>query len=216
METGNIVLNASGVSYKYGSFVAVKGLDLQVRGGETVAVTGSNGAGKTTLLKILCGLLVPFEGSVQVMGHGFVPRPGLARRHLGYMSQSCALIEGLTAKENYFFYGVVNGLDGNIIEKKFRFVCSEFNLEKFKNKRVEKLTSGWRQLLSFSIAIMNNPSVLLLDEPTAGVDSITRKMIWDRINYMSYVGCGIVVTSHNKMESDNCSRQIFIETPVIV
>ena len=210
-----VVLNASGVSYRYGSFLALKGVDLRLYRGEKVAVTGPNGSGKTTLMKILCGILVPFEGSVFVSGFDMSGQALQARKRLGYMSQSSALLENLTAKENYVYYGVVNGLVSSVIEAKFQYVCDEFKLGQFKNKRVDRLTAGWRQLLSFSIAIMNNPSLLLLDEPTAGVDTITRKIIWDRINYMSQMGSAIVVTSHYLSESEMCDRQVAIESPGI-
>jgi ABC-2 type transport system ATP-binding protein len=196
------VIRCVGLSKNYGHLRAVSDLNMELREGETISVTGSNGSGKTTLMKMLCGILTPSSGEI------FIEKP------VGYMSQSSALIPRLTTKENYDFYGVVNSIKRGERERRFKEVAEQFGLDRFKNKRVEELTAGWRQLLSFSVAIMGEPRVLLLDEPTAGVDTLTRQKIWECIMKMAESGCAVVVTSHYQTEVRLCGRNLHMERPV--
>ena len=145
------IIKTVDLCYKYGKFMAVNNLSVEIMGGEVVSLTGANGAGKTTFIKMLSGILTPYSGEMFI---------GVDK---SYMSQSSALLANMTARENYNFYGVINGLSKAEIEEKFALSSDLLGLGQFQNKRVEELTSGWRQLLSFSIAIMRNPGVLLLD-----------------------------------------------------
>lgn len=195
------IIKTVDLCYKYGKFMAVNNLSVEIMGGEVVSLTGANGAGKTTFIKMLSGILTPYSGEMFI---------GTDK---SYMSQSSALLANMTARENYNFYGVINGLSKAEIEEKFALSSDLLGLGQFHNKRVEELTSGWRQLLSFSIAIMRNPGVLLLDEPTAGVDTLTRGKIWGCIRRLSDCGTTVLVTSHYASESAMCHRNINIFRP---
>ena len=199
--------------FNYGSFRAVKDLSLEVNKGEIISVTGANGAGKTTLIKMLSGILTPLSGEVMIAGYNVTLDKKNAIRHIGYMSQTSALLTNLSASENYKFYGIINGFSRREIERKFAGDSDLFNMERFGNKRVEELTAGWKQLLSFAITIMKEPEVLLLDEPTAGVDAVTRVKIWDRIKELSSYGAAVVITSHYSSEASMCHRNINIQKP---
>lgn len=193
------VIKCTSLCRNYGSFRAVKDLSIEVKRGEILAITGANGSGKTTLMKMLCGILSPTSGGI------YIEKP------LGYMSQSLALMANMTARENYNFYGVINSLSTSEIEKRFGLASELFRFDRFDNKRVEELTAGWKQLLSFSIAMMGEPKVLLLDEPTAGVDTLTRQKIWDCIKLLSENGTAVVVTSHYLSEARLCSSTLYME-----
>lgn len=205
------VIEVRGLTKKYGNYTAIREMDLCVSRGEVVAITGANGAGKSTLLKILVGIIKEWEGELTVGGES--RREKSLSTSIGYMSQTASLIELLTAWENYHFYGVVNGFSRGEIKRRFEEVSQILKLWRFDSLPVEALTSGWRQLLSFSIAIMNSPKVLLLDEPTAGVDVITRKSIWEQIELMASEGCTILVTTHHRSEAELCHREVIIERP---
>ncbi len=207
----NRVIEIESLTKRYGKYIAIRDFDLDIYRGEIIAITGANGAGKSTLLKILCGVLKEWDGTVTI--------GGVSRRErklplsIGYMSQTAALLDGLTAWENYHFYGVVNGLSNSEMGERFDSASEALDLMRFKNLRIEALTSGWRQLLSFSIAIMGQPQILLLDEPTAGVDVVTRKKLWERIYAMADDGCTILVTTHHLSEAKLCNREVVIERP---
>ncbi len=196
------VIKCVNLCKSYGNLKAVSNLNMELGSGEIISVTGSNGSGKTTLMKMLCGILRPSSGDI------FIEKP------IGYMSQSSSLISRLTTKENYDFYGVVNSLSKSERMRRFSEAAELFGLDKFENKRVEELTAGWRQLLSFSVAIMGEPKVLLLDEPTAGVDTLTRQRIWEYIFNLAESGCAVVVTSHYQSEVRLCGRNLHMERPV--
>ncbi len=195
------IIRTKSLCKNYGSFRAVKDLSIEVMAGEIVAVTGENGAGKTTLIKMLSGILSPTSGEISISGC------------IGYMSQTSALLANMTAKENYWFYGVINNFSRKEIEFKFGRASEMFGMDKFASKKVEELTSGWKQLLSFSIATMKEPRVLLLDEPTAGVDTITRGRLWDCVRDLANAGTSVVVTSHYSSEAAMSSRNIQIHRP---
>ena len=196
------VIKCVNLCKSYGNLKAVSNLNMELGSGEIISVTGSNGSGKTTFMKMLCGILRPSSGDI------FIEKP------IGYMSQSSSLISRLTTKENYDFYGVVNSLSKSERMRRFSEAAELFGLDKFENKRVEELTAGWRQLLSFSVAIMGEPKVLLLDEPTAGVDTLTRQRIWEYIFNLAESGCAVVVTSHYQSEVRLCGRNLHMERPV--
>ncbi|MFA5714013.1 MAG: ATP-binding cassette domain-containing protein [Bacteroidales bacterium] len=205
-----IAISAKGISYRYGKFVAVRQFNLQLFSGEVVALTGANGAGKSTTLKMLCGIYSPFEGELSVGGYDMINMRERAKRGLGYMSQSSTLLHHLTARENWLFYAIAKGLTRREMEQEYQKGYSKFKMERFAHKRVETLTAGWQRLLAFSIASIASPKVLLLDEPTAGVDALTRVEIWKSIREIAQEGSAILVTTHSLSEVAYCDKRVEI------
>lgn len=213
MDKAGVIAN--NLSYRYGNFTAVHNFNLRVAPGEVVAIVGANGAGKSTLMKMLCGIYTPFEGEIYLGGFNMATQGRECRRVLGYMSQSSALIHHLTAIENLNYYGVINAISKKELKERYNWLNSRFNLDKFEDKRVESLTSGWKRIVAFSIATIASPSILLLDEPTAGIDTLTRRCIWSSIREMAQEGCSVVVTSHSLSEVALCDRRVDMARPFL-
>lgn len=191
---------------RFGSFTAVDSITFDVRGGEVFGFLGANGAGKTTAIKMLIGLLAPTSGRASVAGFDVVTNADDVRRHIGYMSQRFSLYEDLTVRENITLYGGIYGLTDAEIRARGDALIHELQLERASAGRVASLPLGWKQKLAFSVAMLHRPAVVFLDEPTAGVDPITRRQFWEMIYAVAERGTTVLVTTHYLEEAEYCDR----------
>jgi len=191
---------------KFGSFVANDHLTFNVCKGEIFGFLGANGAGKTTAIRILCGLLAPTSGKATVAGFDVYHQPNKIKENIGYMSQKFSLYEDLTVKENFRFYGGIYGLSKARVEERTNELLGRLELLPVLNKTTKSLPLGWKQKLAFSLAIIHNPSIVFLDEPTGGVDPITRRQFWDMIYETAIGGITVFVTTHYMDEAEYCQR----------
>lgn len=191
---------------KFGDFVAADSLSFEVGKGEIFGFLGANGAGKTTAMRMLIGLSKPSSGSATVAGFDVYKQTEKIKQNIGYMSQKFSLYEDLTVQENIDLFGGIYGLGRKELKDKSQKLLSRLQLEDDKNKLVQSLPLGWRQKLSFSIAIIHDPQIVFLDEPTGGVDPITRRQFWDMIYAASSSGITIFVTTHYMDEAEYCNR----------
>jgi len=206
MEQNQIIIDVRDLVKKFGSFVANDHLTFSVKKGEIFGFLGANGAGKTTAIKILCGLSSPTSGYVNVAGYDVYKKANSIKRNIGYMSQKFSLYEDLTIEENFRFYGGIYGLSRAEIIKSTNHLIERVGLEDYRKRLISSLPLGWKQKLAFSVAIMHNPKIVFLDEPTAGVDPITRKQFWEMIYETSLLGMTIFVTTHYMDEAEYCER----------
>jgi ABC-2 type transport system ATP-binding protein len=203
---GQIAIGAKNLTKEFGTFAAVKNVSLQVRYGEIYGLLGANGAGKTTTIKMLCGLLEPTRGEVQLAGERGSLRSSLVRQRIGYMSQKFSLYNDLSIKENLDFFAGVYGVPADEREEKRKWVLSFSGLEGKEDQITGTLPGGWKQRVAFGAAIMHEPSVIFLDEPTSGVDPLARRAFWSMINRLADFGAAILVTTHYLEESEQCNR----------
>lgn len=203
---GQIAIGATNLTKAFGGFTAVNNVSLDVRYGEVYGLLGANGAGKTTTIKMLCGLLEPTEGHVQLTGQRGGLRSTGVRQQIGYMSQKFSLYNDLSIEENLDFFGGVYGVSAEERAEKERWVLSFAGLEGKENQLTGSLPGGWKQRVAFGAAIMHEPSVLFLDEPTSGVDPLARRAFWAMINHLADSGAAILVTTHYLEESEQCNR----------
>jgi ABC-2 type transport system ATP-binding protein len=202
---GQIAIGADNLTKQFHSFTAVKNVSLQVRYGEIYGLLGANGAGKTTTIKMLCGLLEPTSGEVLLAGERSV-RSGGVRQQIGYMSQKFSLYNDLSIAENLDFFAGVYGVPDEEREEKKRWALSFSGLEGRQDQITGSLPGGWKQRVAFGAAIMHEPRVLFLDEPTSGVDPLARRAFWKMINRLADAGAAILVTTHYLEESEQCNR----------
>ena len=200
-----VAIGATNLTRHFGEFIAVKNVNLQVRYGEIYGLLGANGAGKTTTIKMLCGLLDPSEGEVQLAGERD-PRAGHVRQRVGYMSQKFSLYDDLSIADNLDFFAGVYGVPPNERPEKKHWVLSFSGLEGKQDQLTGSLPGGWKQRVAFGAAIMHEPGVLFLDEPTSGVDPLARRALWTMINRLADAGTAILVTTHYLEESEQCNR----------
>lgn len=191
---------------RFGDFIATNAITFEVEQGEIFGFLGANGAGKTTAMRMLCGLLKPSSGEAIVAGFNIFTQAEQVKRRIGYMSQKFSLYEDLTVKENIRFYGGIYGLSHQQIKSKTAELLGKLQLQKEADHLVSSLPLGWKQKLSFSIAVLHNPSIVFLDEPTGGVDPITRRQFWDLIYEAADRGVTIFVTTHYMDEAEYCNR----------
>lgn len=191
---------------RFGDFIATNAITFEVEQGEIFGFLGANGAGKTTAMRMLCGLLKPSSGEATVAGFNIFTQAEQVKRRIGYMSQKFSLYEDLTVKENIRFYGGIYGLSHQQIKSKTAELLGKLQLQKEADHLVSSLPLGWKQKLSFSIAVLHNPSIVFLDEPTGGVDPITRRQFWDLIYEAADRGVTIFVTTHYMDEAEYCNR----------
>lgn len=191
---------------RYGDFYAVKNNTFHIKKGEIFGLLGPNGAGKTTSFKMMCGLAKPTEGTAKIMGVDIVKNASLARSHLGYMAQKFSLYPNLSVEQNLKFFAGAYGLKYMERKEAVEQMTAIFNFEKYLNHNAETLPLGYKQRLSLACAIMHNPSVLFLDEPTSGVDVITRREFWNHIISLSKKGVTVLVTTHFMDEAEFCDR----------
>lgn len=191
---------------KFGSFAANKDLSFDVKRSEIFGFLGANGAGKTTAIKILCGLWKPTSGEVKVAGYDVYTETEKVKRNIGYMSQNFSLYEDLTPVENIRFYGGIYGLSRRRIREKTEEALSTLGLQEVRDKPVSTLPLGWKQKLAFTVALVHEPRIVFLDEPTGGVDPITRRQFWNMIYEAADKGTTIFVTTHYMDEAEYCDR----------
>ncbi len=201
-----IVISAKNLLKKFGDFVANNNLNFEVYKGEIFGFLGANGAGKTTAIKILCGLSTPTSGQISVGGFDVYTQTEKIKRNIGYMSQKFSLYEDLTIFENIRFYAGIYGLSNADIRQKADDLIKELGLENQRNALISSLPLGWKQKLAFSIAIIHEPKIVFLDEPTGGVDPITRRQFWDLIYQAANRGITVFVTTHYMDEAEYCNR----------
>lgn len=199
-------VQAEDLTRTFGQFTAVDAITFDVQPGEIFGFLGANGAGKTTAIRMLCGLLAPSSGRACVAGHDVAREPERVKRKIGYMSQRFSLYSDLTVRENIRFYGGIYGLSDARIRKKSEQVLAELKLEEVANSLIRDLPLGWKQKLAFSVAMLHEPEVVFLDEPTGGVDPITRRQFWDLIYEAAARGVTAFVTTHYMDEAEYCDR----------
>ena len=190
----------------FGSFVAVDHVSFDVRKGEVFGFLGSNGAGKSTTIRMLCGLLKPTSGSATVGGIDVGRDPEGVKRRIGYMSQRFSLYEQLTVDQNIRFFGGIYGLSGGAFEKRRAFVMDMAGLHGRERMRASELAGGWRQRLALGCAILHEPPIVFLDEPTGGVDPVSRRQFWTLIDQLAASGITVLVTTHYLDEAEHCHR----------
>ena len=202
----NNVIEVENLTKKFGDFTAVNSISFEVKKGEIFGFLGANGAGKTTAMKMLIGIAKPTSGKAQVAGFDVFTHPEDIKKNIGYMSQKFALYDDLTVKENITFFGGIYGLSRAKIKEKRSELVQELGLEDIANKLVGSLPLGWKQKISFSIALLHSPTIVFLDEPTGGVDPITRRQFWEMIYKAANNGTTVFVTTHYMDEAEYCDR----------
>lgn len=207
---GELAMDANKLTKHFGAFQAVKGVSVQVKYGEIYGLLGANGAGKTTVIKMLCSLLTPTSGTMQLAGAKGELRSSSIRQRIGYMSQKFSLYDDLSIRENLEFFAGVYGVPEEEREEKRRWVLSFSGLEDRHDQITGELPGGWKQRVAFGAAIMHEPSVLFLDEPTSGVDPLARRAFWRMINDLADRGTAVLVTTHYLEEAEQCNRLGFM------
>ncbi len=204
----NKVIICKDLSKQFGDFKAVDGITFDVKQGEIFGFLGANGAGKTTAMRILCGLSYPSSGTATVAGFDVYKQQEQIKKNIGYMSQKFSLYDNLSLLENIEFYAGVYGVSRPEIKQRSNELVSSLGLENEAKKLVGSLPLGWKQKLAFSVAIFHRPKIVFLDEPTGGVDPITRRQFWDMIYEASANGITVFVTTHYMDEAEYCDRII--------
>jgi ABC-2 type transport system ATP-binding protein len=199
-------LRTERLTKRFGAFVAVDALDLAVEEGEIFGFLGSNGAGKSTAIRMLCGLLRPTSGRATVLRIDVARDPDAVKRRIGYMSQRFSLYDDLTVRQNLSFFGGVYGLDGAELDARMAWAVGMAGLEEKEDLLTGALPGGWKQRLALAAAVLHRPRLLFLDEPTGGVDPISRRQFWNLIEEMAAEGVTIVVTTHYLDEAEHCGR----------
>ncbi|MEP7230892.1 MAG: ABC transporter ATP-binding protein [Ginsengibacter sp.] len=200
------VIKTDKLTKKFGDFVAADSLSFEVEKGEIFGFLGANGAGKTTAMRMLCGLSKPSSGSATIAGFDVYKQTDQIKKNIGYMSQKFSLYEDLTVQENIYFFGGIYGLSDKQLKDKSEELVSQLGLQKEIKKLVGDLPLGWKQKLSFSVAVIHQPKIVFLDEPTGGVDPVARRQFWDLIYEAADKGTTIFVTTHYMDEAEYCKR----------
>ena len=200
------VIQVENLTKKFGDFIAVNAITFEVKKGEIFGFLGANGAGKTTAMKMLIGISKPTSGKAKVADFNVFTNSEDIKKNIGYMSQKFALYDDLTVKENITFFGGIYGLSRKKIEEKRQLLIEELGLQDIVNEQVGSLPLGWKQKISFSVALLHEPKIVFLDEPTGGVDPITRRQFWEMIYKASNNGTTVFVTTHYMDEAEYCDR----------
>ncbi len=201
---------------KFGAFTAVDHVSFQVGKGEVFGFLGANGAGKSTTIRMLCGLLQPTSGTALVGGIDVGRDPEGVKRHIGYMSQKFSLYEALTVDQNIHFFGGVYGLSGAHFDERREFVLDMAGLRGREKTVTRSLSGGWRQRLALGCAVLHQPPIVFLDEPTGGVDPVSRRQFWDLIGNLASTGVTVLVTTHYLDEAEHCNRLAIIHRGLMV
>ena len=204
--SNNTVIQVKGLTKMFGDFTAVNAITFEVEKGEIFGFLGANGAGKTTAMKMLIGISNPTSGEANVAGFDVFTNAEDIKKNIGYMSQKFALYDDLTVKENITFFGGIYGLSRKQITEKRCQLVEELGLQEIVNELVGSLPLGWKQKIAFSVALLHDPKIVFLDEPTGGVDPITRRQFWEMIYKASNEGTTIFVTTHYMDEAEYCDR----------
>jgi ABC-2 type transport system ATP-binding protein len=200
------VIKTENLTKRFGDFIATNAITLEVYTGEIFGFLGANGAGKTTAMRMLCGLSIPSSGNAVIAGYDVYRETEKIKKNIGYMSQKFSLYEDLTVLENIRFFGGIYGLSDNEIVRKSEELITQLGLQNEAKKLVSGLPLGWKQKLSFSVAVLHQPKIVFLDEPTGGVDPVTRRQFWDLIYDAAEKGVTVFVTTHYMDEAEYCNR----------
>ena len=214
--TSDIRIAADQLTKRFGDFIAVNAVSFEARAGEIIGFLGPNGAGKSTTIRILCGLLRPSGGKAIVAGFDVARSPERVREHIGYMSQKFSLYSDLSVMENLRFFGGVYGVKGARLEKRLKFAVGMAGLTGRTGALVADLSGGWKQRLALGCAVMHEPAILFLDEPTSGVDPASRRRFWDLIYSLAGEGVCVVITTHYMDEAEYCNRIALINAGKLV
>ncbi|MBM3437294.1 MAG: ABC transporter ATP-binding protein [Bacteroidetes bacterium] len=206
MEISGPVIEVENLVKRFGQFIANDHLTFSVNKGEIFGFLGANGAGKTTAIRILCGLSAPTSGKARVAGYDVYSQPEKIKKNIGYMSQKFSLYNDLTVWENFRFYGGIYGLSARMIRERTEELLGRLGLLSEKNSILNDIPLGWKQKLAFSVAIIHRPSIVFLDEPTGGVDPVTRRQFWEMIYETAEQGITVFVTTHYMDEAEYCQR----------
>jgi drug efflux transport system ATP-binding protein len=204
--SGEPAIEATDLTRTFGNFTAVDRISFDVRVGEVFGFLGANGAGKTTAIRMLIGLLAPSGGRATVAGYDVATQAELIKRNIGYMSQRFSLYEDLTVTENIRLYGGIYDLAARDVRARTDQMLRRLGLEHAAESLVRSIPLGWRQKLAFSVALLHEPKVVFLDEPTSGVDPITRRQFWELIYETAAAGTTVLVTTHYMDEAEYCDR----------
>jgi ABC-2 type transport system ATP-binding protein len=200
------MIKADRLTRKFGDFTAVDHISFEVDRGEIFGFLGANGAGKTTAMRMLTGLLIPTEGEARVAGFDVYTQAEQIKKQIGYMSQKFSLYEDLTVRENIRLYGGIYGLSDRAINQKSDQLIEMLGMQDLQKKKIGSLPLGWKQKLAFSVALIHEPQIVFLDEPTGGVDPITRRQFWEQIYKVADEGTTVFVTTHYMDEAEYCDR----------
>jgi ABC-2 type transport system ATP-binding protein len=211
MKSNDLAIIARGLTKRFGDFTAVDGIDFEVRRGEIFGFLGPNGAGKTTTIRMMLGLLKPTAGMVQVLGVPVAERPARIRPRIGYMAQRFSLYNDLTVLQNLRFYGRAYGLENDVLRERIQDALHAAGLEGRERTHTRDLSGGWRQRLALGAAILHRPELVFLDEPTAGVDPISRRAFWNLLYRLVAEKVTVFVTTHYMDEAEHCHRLAFIQ-----
>ncbi len=199
-------IHVENLTKMFGDFTAVNNISFQVDKGEVFGFLGANGAGKTTAIKMLIGISRPTSGKANVAGYDVKSETEMVKKSIGYMSQKFSLYNDLTIKENITFFGGIYGLKKSVIKEKTQRLIDELGLNEVADKPVSSLPLGWKQKVAFSVSLLHDPKIIFLDEPTGGVDPITRRQFWNMIYREAHKGKTIFVTTHYMDEAEYCDR----------
>jgi ABC-2 type transport system ATP-binding protein len=206
MDTTTTDIKVNNLTKKFGQFVANDNLNFEVYRGEIFGFLGANGAGKTTAIRILCGLIFPTSGEISVAGYNVYTQREKIKKNIGYMSQKFALYEDLNIAENIELYGGIYGLSMREIKLRTQQLMDKLQMQQARKALIGELPLGWKQKLAFSVAMIHQPRIVFLDEPTGGVDPITRRQFWELIYQAAHEGTTIFVTTHYMDEAEYCDR----------
>lgn len=211
MNTNETAIQTRRLTRRFGSVVAVDDLDLDIARGEVFGFLGPNGAGKSTTIRMLCGILRPSEGGGTVGGFDIVKQPEQIKRIIGYMSQSFGLYSDLTVEENLAFYSRIYLRDWKQAKRKREAIMESMGLGEYRDRLGAQLSGGWKQRLALACAVVHEPDILFLDEPTAGIDPVSRRVLWDILYDLSHnKGMTLFVTTHYMEEAERCNKIGFI------
>jgi ABC-2 type transport system ATP-binding protein len=215
-DPGEVAIGAYGLNKRFGSFQAVRDFNLEIRYGEIYGLLGANGAGKTTAIKMICGLLRPTSGEFSLLGRRTNLRSAEARSRIGYMSQKFTLYDDLTIGENLDFYASLYGVPAQLRRRRKDWVLEISGLGGQADLLTRQLPGGWKQRVAFGAAVMHEPRVIFLDEPTSGVDPLARRVMWRMINELADQGAAILVVTHYLEEAEQCNRLGFMVAGEII
>jgi len=206
----SLAIDCQGLVKRFGTYTAVRGVSFQLPAGAIMGFVGPNGAGKTTLIRMLCGVLVPTEGQATVLGYDVSTQPEEIKQRIGYMSQKFSLYEDLTVRENLDFYAGVYSLHGKMAQEQKARVIERIGLVERTTQLVSSLSGGWKQRVALACALLHSPQLLILDEPTAGVDPVSRRIFLDLIHQLAKEGMTILVSTHYMDEAATCDYLAFV------